>query len=61
MAAVICCYLTKNGKPITGAYMAYGSVSIGDYENRHANGAVLTHCGLVTPYGDIELDQHCLG
>ena len=23
--------------------------------------SILTHCGLVMPYGDIELDQHCSG
>ena len=28
--------------------------------NRHLPTIILTHCGLVTPYGDIDLDQHWL-
>ena len=28
--------------------------------SRHLPTRILTHCGLVTPYGDIDLDQHWL-
>ena len=53
-----CLVFQSNEKPVVQAGSSRWTLSPTDISKRIAN--ELTHCGLVTPYGDIGLGQHWL-